>query len=42
MIVNHNNKTIEGICVNKKCMAQNRRTCFDCIIQKLHDKDINE
>ena len=34
MLVDHNQKSIEGICVNEECKAQNRRTCFDCLNKK--------
>ena len=36
MIVSHKNKQIDGICINEKCNAQNRRTCYDCIIKNIH------
>ncbi|KAM3146508.1 hypothetical protein pb186bvf_001477 [Paramecium bursaria] len=39
MLVNHNNKSIEGICLNENCKQQNRRTCFDCILDKLHENE---
>ncbi|KAM3129408.1 hypothetical protein pb186bvf_018482 [Paramecium bursaria] len=37
--VNHAQKQIEGICVNLVCKAINRRTCYDCIVQEIHEKD---
>ena len=39
MIASHKNKHIEGICINKVCDAQNRRTCFDCILTNVHGRD---
>ena len=39
MILHHKNKTIEGICIDETCKLENRRTCFDCINDRIHDAD---
>ncbi|KAM3129404.1 hypothetical protein pb186bvf_018478 [Paramecium bursaria] len=35
----HNDNHIEGICVTEDCKAKNRRTCYDCLNERIHDKD---
>ena len=35
----HNQKIIDGICINIKCQALNRRICFTCNTEKLNHKD---
>ncbi|KAM3131306.1 hypothetical protein pb186bvf_016624 [Paramecium bursaria] len=39
LIEGHQYKQIERICTQKECKAENRRMCYDCIINNIHGID---